>query len=111
MDKRRLMAYIMDLNEEERVKGKIVEVGRSQFETETTGFTILDAPAGWMAPEVLRNEPSNEKDPKKLRCTFAEMMAALKPLQKPIIASQSQVVRPGKHEKAQSSRVAADSAG
>ncbi|XP_075519411.1 uncharacterized protein LOC142553205 isoform X1 [Primulina tabacum] len=38
------MAYIMDTNEEERVKGKTVEVGRASFETETTRFTILDAP-------------------------------------------------------------------
>ncbi|OEL20215.1 Eukaryotic peptide chain release factor GTP-binding subunit ERF3A [Dichanthelium oligosanthes] len=38
------MAYIMDTNEEERVKGKTVEVGRAHFETEHTRFTILDAP-------------------------------------------------------------------
>ncbi|KAK6944121.1 Translational (tr)-type GTP-binding domain [Dillenia turbinata] len=38
------MAYIMDTNEEERVKGKTIEVGRAHFETETTRFTILDAP-------------------------------------------------------------------
>lgn len=38
------MAYIMDTNEEERVKGKTVEVGRAHFETEKTRFTILDAP-------------------------------------------------------------------
>ncbi|XWS48263.1 hypothetical protein CRYUN_Cryun13aG0059900 [Craigia yunnanensis] len=38
------MAYIMDTNEKERVKGKTVEVGRAHFETETTRFTILDAP-------------------------------------------------------------------
>ncbi|KAL9379649.1 hypothetical protein Peur_028131 [Populus x canadensis] len=38
------MAYIMDTNEEERVKGKTVEVGRAYFETETSRFTILDAP-------------------------------------------------------------------
>ncbi|GJV68400.1 eukaryotic peptide chain release factor GTP-binding subunit ERF3A [Tanacetum coccineum] len=38
------MAYIMDTNEEERLKGKTVEVGRAHFETETTRFTILDAP-------------------------------------------------------------------
>ncbi|KAG0469491.1 hypothetical protein HPP92_016191 [Vanilla planifolia] len=38
------MAYIMDTNEEERIKGKTVEVGRAQFETENTRFTILDAP-------------------------------------------------------------------
>ncbi|XLR24161.1 hypothetical protein S83_052061 [Arachis hypogaea] len=46
------------------------------------------------------------RDP-KLRPTFAEIMAALKP----IIGSQSQVPKPGRHEKAQSSRVGADSAG
>lgn len=38
------MAYIMDTNEEERAKGITVEVGRAHFETETTRFTILDAP-------------------------------------------------------------------
>ncbi|KAJ4953345.1 hypothetical protein NE237_030177 [Protea cynaroides] len=38
------MAYIMDTNEEEREKGKTVEVGRAHFETETSRFTILDAP-------------------------------------------------------------------
>ncbi|GJV15871.1 eukaryotic peptide chain release factor GTP-binding subunit ERF3A isoform X1 [Tanacetum coccineum] len=38
------MAYIMDINEDERVKGITVEVGRAHFETETTRFTILDAP-------------------------------------------------------------------
>jgi len=38
------MAYIMDTNEEERSKGKTVEVGRAHFETEHTRFTILDAP-------------------------------------------------------------------
>ncbi|KAK3017366.1 hypothetical protein RJ639_005553 [Escallonia herrerae] len=38
------MAYIMDTNEEERVKGKTIEVGRAHFETETSRFTILDAP-------------------------------------------------------------------
>ncbi|GLT87582.1 hypothetical protein SLE2022_056610 [Rubroshorea leprosula] len=38
------MAYIMDTNEEERVKGITVEVGRARFETENTRFTILDAP-------------------------------------------------------------------
>ncbi|KAJ9542619.1 hypothetical protein OSB04_029125 [Centaurea solstitialis] len=38
------MAYIMDTNEEERAKGKTVEVGRAHFETEATRYTILDAP-------------------------------------------------------------------
>jgi peptide chain release factor subunit 3 len=37
-------AYIMDTNEEERAKGKTVEVGRAQFETEKKRYTILDAP-------------------------------------------------------------------
>ncbi|KOM54455.1 hypothetical protein LR48_Vigan10g034700 [Vigna angularis] len=125
--------------------------------------------AEWMAPEVLRNEPSNEKcdvysfgvilwelstlqqpwggmnpmqvvgavgfqhrrldipdnvdptiadiirkcwqtDP-KLRPSFVEILAALKPLQKTVIGSQ--VPRPsasGKHEKGQSSRVIEDPA-
>ncbi|WMV49478.1 hypothetical protein MTR67_042863 [Solanum verrucosum] len=40
---KRHMAYIMDTNEEERVKGITVEVGRAPFEIETTRFTILDA--------------------------------------------------------------------
>jgi peptide chain release factor subunit 3 len=40
----RYMAYIMDTNEEERAKGKTVEVGRAHFETEKSRFTILDAP-------------------------------------------------------------------
>lgn len=38
------LAYIMDLNEEERAKGKTVEVGRATFETEKKRFTILDCP-------------------------------------------------------------------
>eukprot|EP01018_Ginkgo_biloba_P031390 Gb_17011 [translate_table: standard] len=38
------MAYIMDTNEEERAKGKTVEVGRAHFETDKSRVTILDAP-------------------------------------------------------------------
>jgi Elongation factor Tu GTP binding domain len=38
------MAYIMDTNEEERAKGKTVEVGRAHFETAVKRYTILDAP-------------------------------------------------------------------
>lgn len=38
------LAYIMDTNEEEKAKGKTVEVGRAHFETESKRFTILDAP-------------------------------------------------------------------
>jgi len=38
------LAYIMDTSEEEKAKGKTVEVGRAHFETEHRRFTILDAP-------------------------------------------------------------------
>jgi len=38
------LAYILDSNEEERAKGKTVEVGRAYFETETKTYQILDAP-------------------------------------------------------------------
>lgn len=38
------LAFIMDTNEEERAKGKTVEVGRAEFETEKKRYTILDAP-------------------------------------------------------------------
>ncbi|EFA83433.1 eukaryotic release factor 3 [Heterostelium album PN500] len=39
-----LYAFVMDTNEEERAKGKTVEVGRAHFETEKRRYTILDAP-------------------------------------------------------------------
>ncbi|XP_027357557.1 probable serine/threonine-protein kinase SIS8 isoform X2 [Abrus precatorius] len=149
---------------------KVCDFGLSRMKHST--FLSSRSTAGtaeWMAPEVLRNEPSNEKcdvysfgvilwelstlqqpwggmnpmqvvgavgfqqrrldipddmdptiadiirkcwqtDP-KLRPSFAEILAALKPLQKPLIGSQ--VPRPsglGKHEKAQSSRIGEDSA-
>lgn len=38
------IAYIMDTNEEERQRGKTVEVGRAFFETPKKRYTILDAP-------------------------------------------------------------------
>lgn len=38
------MAYVMDINEEERNKGKTVEVGRANFATANRRYTILDAP-------------------------------------------------------------------
>lgn len=38
------LAFIMDTSEEEKVKGKTVEVGRAAFETPNRRFTILDAP-------------------------------------------------------------------
>jgi len=34
----------MDINEEERAKGKTVEVGKAHFQTQNKRFTILDAP-------------------------------------------------------------------
>jgi peptide chain release factor subunit 3 len=38
------MAYIMDVNDEEKERGKTVEVGKAFFETPNKRFTILDAP-------------------------------------------------------------------
>lgn len=38
------LAYIMDTSDEEKAKGKTVEVGRASFETENRRFTVLDAP-------------------------------------------------------------------
>jgi len=38
------IAYIMDENEEEKAKGKTVELGRAHFSTEAKRYTILDAP-------------------------------------------------------------------
>lgn len=38
------LAFIMDTNEEERAKGKTVEVGRAYFTTDHKRYTILDAP-------------------------------------------------------------------
>ena len=38
------LAFIMDTSEEERAKGKTVEVGRAHFETTLNRYTILDAP-------------------------------------------------------------------
>ncbi|KAK9278000.1 hypothetical protein L1049_027557 [Liquidambar formosana] len=152
---------------------KVCDFGLSRMKHST--FLSSRSTAGtaeWMAPEVLRNEPSDEKcdvfsfgvilwelstlqqpwggmnpmqvvgavgfqhrrldipddmdpviadiirrcwqtDP-KMRPTFAEIMAALKPLQKPITSSQ--VPRPSasissSHEKGQPSRATEDSAG
>jgi len=38
------LAFIMDTNEEERAKGKTVEVGRAHFATDKKRYTVLDAP-------------------------------------------------------------------
>ncbi|TRY93210.1 hypothetical protein DNTS_014354 [Danionella cerebrum] len=38
------LSWALDTNQEERDKGKTVEVGRAYFETEQKHFTILDAP-------------------------------------------------------------------
>jgi peptide chain release factor subunit 3 len=38
------LAYIMDENEEEKAKGKTVEIGRANFDTPKKRWTIFDAP-------------------------------------------------------------------
>jgi len=38
------LAYVMDVSDEEKSKGKTVEVGRAQFDTATKKYTIFDAP-------------------------------------------------------------------
>ena len=38
------LAFIMDTNEEERAKGKTVEVGRAHFESATKRHAILGPP-------------------------------------------------------------------
>jgi peptide chain release factor subunit 3 len=38
------LAYIMDTDEKEREKGKTVEVGRAEFNTDKKRYTIMDAP-------------------------------------------------------------------
>lgn len=38
------LAYIMDTDNEERIKGITVDVGRARFETDAKRYTILDAP-------------------------------------------------------------------
>lgn len=38
------LAYVMDSNDEEKAKGKTVEVGRATFETKTKQVTLFDAP-------------------------------------------------------------------
>lgn len=38
------IAYVMDSSDEEKAKGKTVEVGRATFETKSKQFTLFDAP-------------------------------------------------------------------
>ena len=38
------LAYIMDENEEEKAKGKTVEISRANFDTPKKRWTIFDAP-------------------------------------------------------------------
>ena len=38
------LAYVMDVSDEEKAKGKTIEVGRAQFDTKTKKYTIFDAP-------------------------------------------------------------------
>ena len=49
------LAYIFDVNQEERERGKTVEVGKAFFSTPNKRFTILDAPghAGFI-PDMLQ---------------------------------------------------------
>jgi peptide chain release factor subunit 3 len=38
------LAYVMDISDDEKAKGKTVEVGRAVFDTEHKKYTIFDAP-------------------------------------------------------------------
>ena len=38
------LAYVMDNTDEEKAKGKTVEIGRAMFDTESKQYTIFDAP-------------------------------------------------------------------
>jgi peptide chain release factor subunit 3 len=38
------LAYVMDINEEEKAKGKTVEIGRAVFDTTKKRYTVFDAP-------------------------------------------------------------------
>lgn len=38
------LAYVMDVNDDEKAKGKTIEVGRATFDTPSKAFTIFDAP-------------------------------------------------------------------
>jgi peptide chain release factor subunit 3 len=38
------LAYVMDVSEEEKAKGKTVEMGRAVFDTQKKRYTIFDAP-------------------------------------------------------------------
>jgi len=38
------LAYVMDISDDEKAKGKTVEVGRAQFDTKNKKYTIFDAP-------------------------------------------------------------------
>lgn len=38
------LAYVMDINDDEKAKGKTVEVGRATLETNSKRYTIFDAP-------------------------------------------------------------------
>ena len=59
------LAYVMDTNEEERAKGKTVEVGRAHFETAKKRYTLLDAPGH-------KNYGQSTKAPHRLLTTIGD---------------------------------------
>ncbi|KAF2298526.1 hypothetical protein GH714_023971 [Hevea brasiliensis] len=76
------------IDEKRRIKmalDVVSDFGLSRLKHNT--FLSSKSTAGtpeWMAPEVLRNEPSNENDP-NLRPSFAQLAVALKPLQRLVV--------------------------
>lgn len=55
----RYLAYIMDTNEEERAKGKTVEVGRATFETTNKRCVVLVHPSHpCLRPSVRQRAPA-----------------------------------------------------
>ena len=81
------LAYIMDSFDEEKDKGKTVEVGRAHFETEKKRYTLLDAPGhqAYVPNMILAaaqadagkerknsNQKKNFKQKKRYSCHFCQ---------------------------------------